>query len=105
MTISWLYLFLAGFLEIFLAVGLKASQGFTRFWPSVLAITSLTASVYTLSQSAKVLPIGLAYAVWTGIGAVGVTIFGILFLQESINLLKLSCILLITLGMVGLKFA
>ena len=105
MSISWVYLFLAGFFEIILAVGLKSSQGFTRFWPSVMVFLSLTASVYTLSLSAKVLPISLAYAIWTGIGAVGVTLFGMFFLQESLSLLKVGCIFLITLGMVGLKFA
>ena len=102
---AWLFLLVAGFFEIFLALGLKFSNGFTKFWPSVLTLVSTVLSFYTLSQSVKILPIGLAYAIWTGIGAVGVTLVGIFFLQEALSLQKILCILLITLGMVGLKFS
>lgn len=100
----WFYLFIAGFFEIALALGLKFSQGFTRFWPSALTAAATFISFYSLSQSIKVLPIGLAYAIWTGIGALGVTIIGILFLEESLSIIKIFCIILITSGMIGLKF-
>lgn len=103
--IAWLYLLLAGFFEVILAIGLKYCEGFTKFWPSMMTLLATVVSFYSLSQAVKFLPIGLAYAVWTGIGAVGVTIVGITFLEESLSLIKVFCILLITLGIVGLKFA
>ena len=100
----WFYLFIAGIFEIVLAIGLKFCDSFTKFWPSMLTVLATVVSFYSLAQAVKFLPIGLAYAVWTGIGAVGVTIVGILFLGESLSLIKIFCILLITLGIIGLKF-
>ena len=100
----WVYLCLAGAFEMSLALGLKFCKGFTRFWPSLLTIFSTFISFYSLSQAVKVLPIGLAYAIWTGIGALGVTLIGFFFLHESLSLVKVLCILLITAGMIGLKF-
>lgn len=100
----WLYLFIAGLFEISLALGLKFSYGMTRFWPSMMVILSTLVSFYALSQAVKVLPIGLAYAVWTGIGAVGVTLVGMAFLGENLSVIKVFCILLIALGIIGLKF-
>ena len=102
---AWSYLFLAGFFEIFLALGLKYSNGFTRIIPSLVTCVATASSFYSLSQAVKILPIGLAYAVWTGIGALGVTLIGIFFLQESVSIIKLMCIFLITFGVIGLKFS
>ena len=103
--LPWFYLFLAGIFEISLALGLKYSNGFTKFWPTAITISSSLISFASLSQSVKVLSISLAYAVWTGIGAIGITIVGVVFLQESLSLIKILCILLITAGIVGLKFS
>ncbi len=101
----WIYLVIAGFFEILLALGLKFSEGFNNFWPSVLTFGSTVLSFYFLSQSIKVLPIGLAYAVWTGIGAVGITVIGSVFFQEIMSFQKIICIGLIIFGMAGLKFS
>lgn len=99
----WLYLFIAGLLEIVWALGLKYTVGFTRLWPSVGVIAVMAVSFYCLSQALKGLPIGTAYAVWTGIGAGGTALFGILFFGEPFHLLRVLCIVLIVSGTVGLK--
>jgi quaternary ammonium compound-resistance protein SugE len=101
----WVVLFLAGLLETGWAVGLKYSEGFTRLWPSVFTAAAMAASFYLLAVAVKTLPLGTAYAVWTGIGAVGAVIWGILFLGEPGNAARLLCILLILAGIVGLRFA
>ncbi len=99
----WLYLAAAGVLEIAWAVGLKFTHGFTRFWPSVWTIGSMAVSLYLLSLAVRSLPIGTAYAVWTGIGAAGTAIAGMLFLGEPREWVKVLCIFLILAGIAGLK--
>jgi quaternary ammonium compound-resistance protein SugE len=101
---AWIFLLIASALEIAWAVGLKSTQGFTRLWPSVYVFVVGVASVVTLSQATKTLPIGTAYAVWTGLGAVGTALFGMIFLQESRDALRLACIVLIIAGVVGLRY-
>jgi quaternary ammonium compound-resistance protein SugE len=101
---SWIYLFVAALLEIVWASGLKSTAGFTRLWPSVVVVAAIAASLLLLAMAARTLPIGTAYAVWSGIGAVGTCIVGILFLHESASPARLVCIALIVAGIVGLKF-
>ncbi len=100
---AWLILVLAGLLETVWAMGLKFSQGFTKPLPTVVTILAILASLGLLGLALKTLPVGTAYAVWTGIGSVGTVIFGIVLLHESTNPLRLACIALILLGIVGLK--
>jgi quaternary ammonium compound-resistance protein SugE len=102
---AWTYLFIAGFLEIVFAVGMKYTEGFTRIGPSVLTILTAVASVAILSYAVKSLPIGTAYAVWTGIGAVGTTLVGMYLFNEPRDWLRVFCILLIVAGIGGLRFA
>lgn len=100
---SWVILLVAAGLEVGWAIGLKYTQGFTRLWPSVATITAMVASMYLLAVAARVLPIGTAYAVWTGIGAVGTAILGLVFFGEPANAGRLVCIGLIVCGVAGLK--
>jgi quaternary ammonium compound-resistance protein SugE len=101
----WAYVFFAGVFEIFMAMALKSSQGFSRLYPSLLTLVTAVISFYLLSRSLKELPIGAAYAVWTGIGVAGTAIFGVLFLQESLNLWQVFFLVAIAVGIVGLKLA
>jgi quaternary ammonium compound-resistance protein SugE len=105
MTTSWLLLLIAGLLEIVWAVGLKYTVGFTRLLPSVITITAMIASVWLLALALKGIPVGTGYAVWTGIGAVGTAILGIVLLGEAVNAMRLICIGLIVAGIFGLKLA
>jgi quaternary ammonium compound-resistance protein SugE len=100
----WTLLFLAAILEIVWAVGLKFTEGFTRLWPSVTVIATMAASMGLLALAARGLPIGTAYAVWTGIGAAGTAIAGIILFHESAAAVRLACLALIVAGVVGLKF-
>lgn len=100
---SWTYLFLAAVFEIAWAVGLEYTEGFTKFWPSVGTIGAMVISMGLLAQAVKTLPIGTAYAVWTGIGAVGTAIAGIVLFGEPRNAARLVFILLIVSGVAGLK--
>ena len=100
---AWLYLLLAGLFEVAWAIGLKYTAGFTRLIPSVWTLASMAASVGLLALALKTLPVGTAYAVWTGIGAVGTAALGIVLLGESASAGRLACIGLIVLGIVGLK--
>jgi quaternary ammonium compound-resistance protein SugE len=100
---AWTYLFVAGLLEIVWAVGLKYSGGFTKLWPSVGTASAMIASFFFLSMALKTLPLGTAYAVWTGIGAVGTAVIGLIFFGESRETLRVICILLIVAGITGLK--
>ena len=100
---SWTYLFIAAVLEIVWAVGLKYTEGFTRLWPSIGVGSAMAGSMFLLALAARNLPIGTAYAVWTGIGAAGTAILGILLFHESAAALRLVCIALILTGVVGLK--
>ncbi len=99
----WALLFVAGILEIGWAIGLKYTEGFTRLWPSIVTIVTMAASMYLLALAARGLPIGTAYAVWTGIGAVGTAIIGIFLFDESRDWMRLLCIGLIISGVLGLK--
>ncbi len=102
---AWAILFAAGILEIGWAIGLKYTEGFTRLVPSVLTLVSMVASVILLGLALKTLPVGTAYAVWTGIGTVGTAILGIVLFGEPATALRLACIALIVAGIVGLKVA
>lgn len=100
---NWIYLIVAGFLEIGWAIGLKYTEGWTRLVPSVLTGAGMLASFYFLSLALKTLPIGTAYAIWTSIGAVGTTILGMILFDEPRDLIRVLCILLIIAGIAGLK--
>lgn len=101
---AWLYLILAGILEISWAVMLKNTAGFTRLWPSLWVLIMGTASVVLLAFAARQLPVGTAYAVWTGIGTAGTVLFGILYLHEPADMPRLICLALILIGVLGLKY-
>ncbi len=103
MNTAWIYLVIAGLLEIVWAVGLKSTEGFTKLWPSVFTLTFMLASFFLLSLAMKHLPVGTAYAVWTGIGAAGAAVIGMLFLGEPREIARIGCVLLIVSGVVGLK--
>ncbi len=100
---AWLFLLGAGILEIAWAVGLKYTEGFTKWLPSLIVITLMAVSFWMLAQAAKTIPIGTAYAVWGGIGTAGTAIVGIFFLNEPAHALRIACISLILLGAAGLK--
>lgn len=100
---SWIILFVAGIFEVAWAVGLKYTNGFTRFWPSFGTLLAVVASMGLLSWAVRTLPLGTAYAVWTGIGAIGTVIVGILLFDESAHPARLVCVSLIVIGIVGLK--
>ena len=100
---AWVVLIIAGLLEIAWAMGLKYTEGFTRLWPTVGTVAALIASVGLLGIAAKTLPIGTAYAVWTGIGAAGTVICGMIFLNEPVATARLVCVGLILAGVIGLK--
>lgn len=100
----WVYLAIAGVLETVWAVSLKYTEGFTRLWPSVATAVAMTASLYFLSLALKTLPLGTAYAVWTGIGAVGAAVAGMLLFGESHAPLRILSIGLVVAGIAGLRF-
>ena len=100
---QWFYLLVAGLFEISWAVGLKFSHGFTKIFPAVFTVISMILSFYFLSQALKQLPLGTAYAIWTGIGTIGTVILGILIFKEPLTISKLICIALIVSGITGLK--
>lgn len=105
MTKAWLMLVVAGLLEVGWAVGLKYTEGFTRLWPSVLTLASMAISMGLLGLAVKTLPVGTAYAVWVGIGAVGTAILGIALLNEPATAARMGSLLLIVAGIVGLKLS
>jgi quaternary ammonium compound-resistance protein SugE len=100
---GWVFLFVAGFSEIIFAVSLKYNEGFTKLYPSIVTCISGGASFYLLMLAIKTLPLGTAYAIWTGIGAVGVAILGVFLFKESIEWFRILSISFIVLGIVGLK--
>ena len=102
---AWAMLIVAGLFEIGFAMGLMYSEGFTRLWPTLAMVAAGALSFYLLSGSMKALPVGTAYAVWTGIGAVGTVLVGIVFLKEPSDLFRLLSILLIVAGIVGLRIS
>ena len=100
---AWIYLLLAGLFEVVWAIGLKYTDGFTRLGPSTWTIAAMIASVVLLAWAMKTLPVGTAYAVWTGIGAAGTVILGIVLFGEPATVVRLLCVGLILAGIVGLK--
>lgn len=100
---AWILLLLAGLLEVVWAVGLKYTEGFTKLYPSILTLAAMALSFACLSMALKSIPMGTAYAVWVGIGAVGVALIGILYLHESAEPIRIICLCLILAGIIGLK--
>ncbi len=101
---GWIYILIAAVFEVSWAIGLKYTDGLTRLWPSAGTILAMLLSFWFLAQGTKTLPVGSAYAVWTGIGALGTAILGIILFNESKEIIRLLCILMIAAGVVGLKF-
>ena len=101
----WIWLTLAGLIEVAWAIGLKYTEGVTRLWPSVFTGIAMVGSVYFLALAVRSIPIGTAYAVWTGIGAVGVAILGIILFGESRDIARLASMALIIAGITGLKLS
>ncbi len=103
--IAWVYLLVAGLFEVVWAIGLKYTEGWTRLWPSVGTVLAMSVSVFFLSLAMRELPVGTSYAVWTGIGAVGTVILGIILFAEPATAIRLGCVALILTGIIGLKLA
>jgi quaternary ammonium compound-resistance protein SugE len=101
--LAWLLLFSAGFIEIVFALSLKYNEGFTRLIPSLVTLAAGGSSLYLLMLAIKFLPVGTAYAVWTGMGAVGVAVFGVLLFKESVDIYRIISIFLVIVGILGLK--
>lgn len=102
---AWLILLIAGLLEVGWAIGLKYTQGFTRLVPSILTVAAMAISIYLLSKAAESLPIGTAYAVWVGIGAVGAAVLGIFLFQEPATWMRLLFLGLLIVSLIGLKWS
>jgi quaternary ammonium compound-resistance protein SugE len=100
---AWIILVLAGILEVCWAAGLKYSEGFTRLWPTVATVSAMIASLALLGIAVKTLPLGTAYAVWTGIGTIGTVCIGIVLFGEAASLVRLLCVSLILFGIIGLR--
>lgn len=100
---AWLVLIVAGLFEVGWAIGLKYTEGFSRLWPTVWTVAAMIVSLYLLGVALKTLPVGTAYAVWTGVGAVGTAVLGMVLLGESREVARLACIGLIVAGIIGLK--
>lgn len=100
---AWFYLFIAGLAEIGWAIGMKYTDGFTRPLPTALTLSVMAVSVFFLGLAVKHLPLGTAYAIWTGIGTVGTVILGIVLFNEPSDIIRLTCIALIVFGIIGLK--
>jgi quaternary ammonium compound-resistance protein SugE len=101
---AWVSLFIAGLFEIGWAIGLKYTDGFSKLWPSLGTAAAMILSILFLEYSLRTLPVGTAYAIWVGIGAVGTAILGMILLGESREPLRLACLALIVAGVIGLKF-
>lgn len=102
---AWIYLFIAGLLEIAWAIGLRYTEGFSRLWPTAWTLVAMVASILFLAQALKTIPLGTGYAVWTGIGVVGTALFGMILFDESRDPFRLACILVIVAGIAGLRFS
>jgi quaternary ammonium compound-resistance protein SugE len=100
---AWVYLIVAGLLETGWAIGLKYTEGFTRLWPSVFTIAAIGASMFLLALAAKTIPIGTAYSIWVGIGAVGAVILGIILFDEPRDFARLAFVGLLIVSLIGLK--
>lgn len=105
MTLAWIFLFLAGFFEICFTVGLKLSGGFTKLIPSIITCIFIIMSFFCVSQAMKFIPIGTAYAIWAGLGSAGTVITGIIFFGDPVGFIRILSLLLIIIGIVGLKLA
>jgi quaternary ammonium compound-resistance protein SugE len=103
-NLAWIYLLLAGLLEVCWAVGLKYTNGFTKLGPSLFVIVTLAGSMFLLAKAAQILPIGTAYAVWVGIGALGASIWGIILFKESLSLARVFFLALLIIAIIGLKW-
>jgi quaternary ammonium compound-resistance protein SugE len=104
-VMAYVFLLIAALFEVAWAVGLKYAQGFTKLWPSVLTITAMVISMSFLALAVRTIPVGTGYAVWTGIGAVGTAILGIVLFGEPVTAARVVCLLLIVAGVIGLKFS
>lgn len=104
MAIAWIYLIIAGLFESVWAIGLKYAEGFTKLWPSVITIVAMAISLYFLALAIKTLPVGTAYAVWTGIGAFSTAILGVILFSEPIHFSRVFFLLLLLVSIIGLKF-
>jgi quaternary ammonium compound-resistance protein SugE len=102
---AWVYLVIAGLFEITWAIGLKYAEGFTRLVTSIITVVGMIVSVILLGLALRELPVGTGYAVWTGIGTVGAAVLGMILFQEPATAIRLGCIALIVVGIIGLKFA
>ena len=100
---AWISLTIAGILEVFWAIGLKYTEGFSKFWPSLFTVFGMIASFYFLARALKVIPVGTGYAVWTGIGATGTALLGLVLFGESAAPARVVCITVIVAGIIGLK--
>lgn len=100
---AWTFLVVAGLFEICWAIGLKYTEGFSRFWPTALTLVAMAASFGCLAQALKSIPVGTGYAVWTGIGAAGTAVLGMVIFAETVSLIKLASLFCIILGIIGLK--
>ncbi|MCF8012311.1 MAG: quaternary ammonium compound efflux SMR transporter SugE [Clostridiales bacterium] len=101
---AWIYLLIASLFEVVWAIALKFTNGFTRIIPCIVTIAGMLISIYFLARAVKTLPMGTAYAVWTGMGAAGVVILGIIFLGEPVNIYRIIFLTLIITGVIGLRF-
>ena len=102
---AWILLFIAGLFEVGWAIGLKYTEGFSRLWPSLGTLASMAVSFLLLAEALKTIPVGTGYAVWTGIGAAGTALLGMMLLGESHETVRLLCLLLIIGGIIGLKLS
>jgi quaternary ammonium compound-resistance protein SugE len=102
-SMPWINLAIAGILEVFWAISLKYTEGFSKLWPNIFTVLGMIASFYFLAQALKVIPVGTGYAIWTGIGAAGTAILGIILFGESAAPARLACITVIVAGIIGLK--
>jgi quaternary ammonium compound-resistance protein SugE len=100
---AWTFLFVAALFEIVWAVSLKSTHGFTRLWPSVLTLAAMAISLFFLALAVRTIPVGTGYAIWTGIGAVGTATLGIILFSEPLTFWRVVCLLLIVVGVIGLK--
>jgi quaternary ammonium compound-resistance protein SugE len=105
MSTAWIYLIIAGLFEAVWAIGLKYTQGFTKLWPSVITVIAMAISLYFLALAIKNLPIGTAYAVWTGIGAFSTAVLGIVLFGEPVHFARVFFLLLLLVAIIGLKFS
>ena len=103
MSKAWIVLIVAGLFEVCWAIGLKYTEGFTKLWPSVFTLVTLSISMFLLAKAAQALPIGTAYAVWVGIGSMGAAILGVFLFGESLSLARLGFLALLLVSIIGLK--